>query len=415
MQIVQPIIPAPEGSILDVTARAWSQGQRAIFPISPTMPARAGAESVIPVAGDNGNDAFKGATLSPDPDAPEGATRARLTTVRIPAAFGIAEDIQGKQEVTYHCDGVTFWIGEIALAHSGDSLRIGPTNHRLNDERQLWFLGACFVELLRAATYAPGVHRVALSLAIPNTEFEIIPDERTGKERLTATPKTREAIARHLKGKVWTITRTDNQRTPETWTISVTTVLPHAQTSGTIMALTLTPNGKKAIDLDGLRAIDIGGGDLHDSEFYFGRHGPAQMLNRRIGDGTVRIARVLRADPLLRKDIRNDVEAQNVLITERVMRAGRWVSVTEDVRRVVASSGQSIVADVIGILRGSRLFTVITGGGVLRLNGQLTEVLYQEEKVAGDDYVLVDGPLASLLNVIGCLFGMVFRSNGNGK
>lgn len=408
MQIAQPLIPAPEGSILEVTARALNQGQLATFPLRSQI--RLGSAMVIPVAVDNGNDAFKGATLSPTAG---DTNRSVLTTTRTPTAFVSAEEIQGKQETTYCCDGVSFWTGETALAHGGDSLRIGPTNQRLSDQRQIWFLGACIVELLRAAGYAPGQHAIALTLAIPNTEFEIVPDEKTGKERLTAAPKTREAIAKYLKEKIWTIIRSDDRRTPETWTVRVVTVLPQAQTAGTITAMTLTPLGKKAIDLEGVRVIDIGGGDLHDTEYLFGAGGgPAQMINRRVGDGTIRIARVLRSDPKLRKDIRNDVEAQHVLITEQVLRSGRRVNVTSDVLRVVASSGQSIVADVIGILRSSRLFTGITGGGVLRLDGQLTEVLDQEEKVAGQDYVLVGGPLASTLNVIGCLFGLIFRSTG---
>ena len=135
MQIAQPLIPAPEGSILEVTARALNQGQLATFPLRSQI--RLGSAMVIPVAVDNGNDAFKGATLSPTAG---DTNRSVLTTTRTPTAFVSAEEIQGKQETTYCCDGVSFWTGETALAHGGDSLRIGPTNQRLSDQRQIWFL-----------------------------------------------------------------------------------------------------------------------------------------------------------------------------------------------------------------------------------------------------------------------------------
>ena len=83
------------------------------------------------------------ATLRLDPAPVTGtAPSALLTTIRVPTAFAIAEQIQGRQEVTYQCDGVAFWTGATALAHGGDALRLGPTIQRLDDERQRWFIGA---------------------------------------------------------------------------------------------------------------------------------------------------------------------------------------------------------------------------------------------------------------------------------
>jgi hypothetical protein len=38
--------------------------------------------------------------------------------------------------------------------------------------------------------------------------------------------------------------------------------------------------------------------------------------------------------------------------------------------------------------------------------------LAHQEKQSGQDYLLVDGPLASLLNVIGALFGIIFKAAG---
>jgi hypothetical protein len=269
---MQPSLPAPAGSILDLVARAWAASQTAAFMVRPTV--RIGSATLVPVAIDNGNDALKGAVLRRDPAVSDGeGLRSLLTTLRVPTAFALGQMIQGRQEVTYSCDGVSFWAGEVALAHGGDALRLGPTIQRLDDERQRWFIGAGIVELLRAAGYAPGEYAIALTLAVPNTEIVIERDEK-GVEQLTLDSRTRESLARHLKGKIWAISRSDDEQQPETWVIKVATVLPQAQSAGTVVALTRTPNGKVASDIAGLRVIDIGGGDLHVCEVLFS---PAQM------------------------------------------------------------------------------------------------------------------------------------------
>jgi hypothetical protein len=404
---MQPILPAPAGSILDLVARAWAAGDVPAFFVRPTV--RIGSATLIPVAIDNGNDALKGAVLRRDPALPEGeGVRSLLTTLRVPTAFALAQSIQGRQEVTYVCDGVSFWTGATALAHGGDALRLGPTIQRLDDERQRWFIGAGIVELLRAAGYPPGEHQIALTLAVPNMEIVIERDEK-GVEQLTLDARTRESLARHLKGKTWTISRTDDAQQPETWEIKVATVLPQAQSAGTVVALTRAPNGKAVSDIAGLRVIDIGGGDLHVCEVVF--H-PAQMINRRPGDGTIRIARALRSDRAFAGAIRNDVEAQEALVRQSIMRASRSVSIAAEVRQAVASKGNAIVADVLSELRAGSHFVAITGGGVLLLRPLLADVLQHEAKEPGQDYLIVDGPLASHLNAIGALFGLIFRAAG---
>ncbi|MBX0331443.1 hypothetical protein K2Z83_27705 [Oscillochloris sp. ZM17-4] len=402
----QTIIGAPQGSILDIVARAWAEGQAPTVSLRPTV--RIGSVTLIPVAIDNGNDALKGAALHATTDA-QGVSHTTLRTVRIPTAFAPAEQIQGTQEITYTCEGMSFWTGETALRHQGGSLRIGPTRQRLDDDRQRWFIGAGIVELLRTAGYEPGEYQIALCLAVPNTEIIIEGDDA----KPTVEPRTLDALTRYLKGKVWEIGRTDDETrtTPETWTIRVATVLPLAQTAGTVVAVTRAPNGRQMLNLDagGMRVIDIGGGDLHVCEVSFK---PSRMINRRPGDGTIRIAKALRNDPKFTGLIRGDVEAQQALVGKQVMKSGRWVNISADVARVVASNGQEMLADVLGELRDSRQFVTITGGGVRLLNGLLTDVLAHEAKQAGQDYLLVDGPLSSLLNVIGALFGLIHRAAG---
>ncbi|RRR75565.1 MAG: hypothetical protein EI684_04355 [Candidatus Viridilinea halotolerans] len=399
----QTMIEAPEGSILDVVARQWATQQSAVVPVRSTV--RVGGSTLIPVAIDNGNDALKGATLAPLASEEEGSLTSSLTTLRVPTAFAQAQAIQGAREVSYSCDGTSFWIGDVALRHRGGALRIGPTRQRLDDDRQRWFIGASIVELLRAAGYPPGEYQIALCLAVPN--MEVIVDQSgmpSVKER------TRESMKRHLKGKVWEITRDDDSRVTEQWIIKVAHVLPFAQTSGTVVAVTRTPTGKPALHLDdGMVVIDVGGGDLHVCEVGFN---PSRMINRRPGDGTIRIARALRNDVKFNGIIKNDVEAQQALVRRWVTKSSRRVTIDEDVQRVVAASGQSMLADVLADLRDSNLFVTITGGGVQLLNGLLTEVLAQEEKQAGRDYLIVDGPVSSLLNVVGALFALVFKASG---
>jgi hypothetical protein len=48
---------------------------------------------------------------------------------------------------------------------------------------------------------------------------------------------------------------------------------------------------------------------------------------------------------------------------------------------------------------------------MLLLRNLLADVLQQEAKEPGRDYLLVDGPLASQFNAIGVLFGLIFRAS----
>ncbi|HMQ34954.1 MAG TPA: hypothetical protein PKD53_29825 [Chloroflexaceae bacterium] len=77
-----------------------------------------------------------------------------------------------------------------------------------------------------------------------------------------------------------------------------------------------------------------------------------------------------------------------------------------------STKGNAIVADVLAELRDSTQFVTITGGGVLLLRSLLADVLAHETKEPGRDYLLVEGPLASQLNAIGALFGLIFRAAG---
>ena len=66
---------------------------------------------------------------------------------------------------------------------------------------------------------------------------------------------------------------------------------------------------------------------------------------------------------------------------------------------------------VLDSLEGGRL-AAIGAVMLLLLRSLLSDVLAHEAKLPGQDYLLVDGPLASQLNSIGALFGLIFRAAG---
>ena len=385
-------IPAHPGTILDLVHRAWSDGRQPTFANRPMF--RFERTEVLGVAIDNGNRAQKGAVFGAD---------GTLHTTVIPAIFRESRTIQGQQETSFEIDGQRFWIGEAAFRESGDALPIGPTAQRLGDERQRWFIVAGIVELLRTAGYAPGTHPIMLGLAVPNTEIVIAVNDR-GDESLAVEERARAAISAHLKDKTFTIVRRGEDGSTETWVIRIVTVFPQAQTLGTFYAVTKAPDGTVLFDLNGMTLIDIGGGDLHETEVSVRPR--YRLAINRPGDGTIRIARALREK--FHKTLLNDALAQHALITREIEMSSRTVDISADVEQLIAAKGQGIIADVIGALRNARKFTTITGGGVIPLNGRLSSVLVLEEKEAGRDYLLMRGELAVSLNVIGTLFGLYF-------
>ncbi len=381
-------------TIAEELIRAAEQGQPARFGLRPVIKFSRNNEALA-VGGDNGNDAFKGATLAPD---------GTLVTIRIPTAFRDAVAVQaGKQEVSYCVGNETpFWIGETALGHDGDDLPIGPTRQRLIDGRMRSFIAACLVELLYTAGYPPGEYAVVLGFAIPNGE--IVPQrDADGTERLGVNKETREALEEHVKGATWPVKRIDVDGEGTAWTIRVLSVMPQAQTAGTVLACTKAPSGRTVTDLEGMKVIDIGGGDLQETDVSID---PYQMIGRRAGDGTIRLARALTEK--FPKVTWNSVLAQQALISGKLMTSGRTRDISAEVEAVKAGPGQALISAILPTLRQSRRFVVITGGGVLLLHDQLITRLALEDKTPDDDYLLINHGLSSLMNAIGAFFGVLF-------
>jgi hypothetical protein len=364
------------------------------FAIRPLI--RVGAKAALAIGLDNGNDAIKAAVLQTD-----GA----LSTIRVPTAYRDAEVVRsGRGEVSYTHNGQTFWIGETALRHQGGALPIGPTKQRLIDPRQRATIGATIVELLHQAGYEPGEHTVVLGFAIPNGEIERQQDE-AGAERLDVEPETRKVMEQYLKGVKWDIIRTDPQGVATSWTIRVITVLPQPQTAGTIIVCTKAPNGRTVVNFDECEVIDIGGGDLQSTNVTISDY---QLISRRLGDGMIRLARALK-DKFPRMHL-NDVAAQHALVTKQLLVSGKWRDISAQVQEVVSSQGQEIVADALPQLVQSQRFVILTGGGVILLHDLLQERLSGVNKVHGEDYVLINHSIASVLNAVGSMFGVIYKA-----
>lgn len=372
------------------------------FAVRPMI--RAGRVSALAVGADNGNDALKLAVLAPD---------GTLVTLRVPAAYREAEVIRGgENEVSYSVDGSpAFWIGDVALRHDGDDLPIGPTVQRIIDARLRALLAASLVELLTIAGYAPGEHTIILGFAIPNTEIVPVRGEGEGEpERLGVDANTREALETHLLRRCWIVERITLDGSRQNWSISILSVMPQAQTTGTLVAVTKAPNGTTVTDVEEMDVIDIGGGDLQLTTVQL--KPTYRMITRRLADGTIRVARALK-EKFPRQEL-NDVAAQQALITRRLLVSGRTRQIDAEVDDVLNSQGQVIIGTVLPVLRQSRRFVTITGGGVILLHNLLKPRLDADAKVRGEDYELINHDIASVCNAIGVLFAVLFRAAKRG-
>jgi hypothetical protein len=389
---------APTTTIMQDVLTAMDAGVAPRFSFRPTM--KISGKEALMIGADNGNRAFKGAALGAD---------GTLATVTIPTAHRDAEQIRGgTQDVTVRVnDSAPFWIGETALAHDGDALPVASTPQRLADIRQRQFLAACVVELLIAAGYPPGHYPLVLGFAVPNTEIVLMPDD-AGGDKLGVDPKTQAALVQHLKGSTWQVVRTDERGQLHCWTLSIVTVLPQAQTSGTILATTKAANGKTVSAYDSMVVLDLGGGDLHATEVTVRPR--YQMLSRRVGDGSVRLARALRLR--LPKAFRNDAQAQQALIDGEVLQSGRYRRIDAEIQAVLDGPGQAIITEVLDVLEQTRSHVLLTGGLIIPLEDRLCARFEVADKVGGVDYTLIDGRIAPILNAIGVLFGVAFRAAG---
>jgi hypothetical protein len=353
-------------------------------------------EACIAIGFDNGNDAAKVTILN---DA------GKMVTIRIPTAHQPAKTFQGGQgEVTYQIgDDTGFWIGEAAIRNAGRALRVGSTATRITDTRHASFLAGCLVEAMTAAGFAPGEYTLALGFAIPNSE---IIKESPQSEKLVVSDETKGALRTHVQDKQWHVTRTDERGKRTIWQLSVRYLVPQAQSVGTFIAWAKAPNGRTVTDYDALTIVDVGGGDLQQTDITL--KPTYRMSSERRGDGTIDITRGLKQ--LLPKAKFNDVTAQYALITRQALISGKMQTIEKEVMSVIDTYGQDLVGKMLEIVQETRRFLVITGGGVILLKKPLLDMLDAAEVAADRDYFLVNRDLASVLNSVGALFAVLFMA-----
>ena len=353
-------------------------------------------EACIAVGLDNGNDAAKITLLN---DA------GKVVTIRIPTAHQLAKTFQGGQgEVTYQLgDETGFWIGEAAIRNAGRALRVGSTATRITDTRHASFLAGCLVEAMLAAGFVPGAYHLALGFAVPNSE---IVKESPDSDKLVVSAETKGALRKHVQDKAWQITRTDERGKLTTWQLTVRHLVPQAQSVGTFVAWAKAPNGRTVTDYDALTILDVGGGDLQQTDITL--KPSYRMSSERRGDGTIVIARGLKQ--LLPKAKFNDVTAQYALITRQALISGKMQTIEKEVVSVIDSYGQDLVGKMLEIVQETRRFLVITGGGAILLKKTMLDLLDAAEVEADRDYFLVNQNLASALNSVGALFAVLFMA-----
>ena len=69
---------------------------------------------------------------------------------------------------------------------------------------------------------------------------------------------------------------------------------------------------------------------------------------------------------------------------------------------------------VLPILQDNRRYVIITGGGAVLLRDMLLDRLATVGKTQGEDFLLVNHGLASVLNAVGALFAVLFLAAKKG-
>ena len=174
---------------------------------------------------------------------------------------------------------------------------------------------------------------------------------------------------------------------------------------GTFVAWAKAPNGVTVTDYDALTILDIGGGDLQQTDISLK---PYRMSSERRGDGTIDIARGLKE--LLPKAKFNDVTAQHALVSRQALMSGRMQKITREVDSVIDTYGQDLVGKMLEIFQNTQRYMIITGGGVILLHDTIIELLNAAGLESQRDYFVVNHGLASVLNSAGALFAVLFMA-----
>lgn len=339
---------------------------------------------------DNGNDAFKGAIMQ--------ARTPKLLTKRIVTAYAPAKTIRlGEGITTFQVNhGEPFWIGDDAVSvPQSESLPVGLTPERLPDERFQSYFAACLVALLMEAGYAPGTYDLYASFGIPNEEITL----------QGARPEVSLAL-RLLFNVPFTVERTDEQGQLTSWKVRLVELAPYPQSFGAFATWYYTLDDRPS-ETTVVRhvTLDIGSGQCHDCAVDLdplpdGRV-KLRMAASLLGEGTIAIARAAREAIRARHPgiHLTDAEAQQVLLTRRVIVGGHRIAVDDLVEEVIAARSQHLFTRMLPFVQEGRHFLMFTGGGSALLEQQLRAMVMPTRTQS--QYLFVPTAFLPVLNVVG--------------
>jgi hypothetical protein len=227
--------------------------------------------------------------------------------------------------------------------------------------------------------------------------------ESADSEKFIVCDETKNALRKHVRGSEWAITRADERGRLTSWILTVRHLIPQARSVGTFVAWAKAPNGATVTDYDALTIMDIGGGDLQQTDISLK---PYRMSSQRRGDGTIDIARGLKT--LLPKAKFNDVTAQYALVSRQALISGKMQKIVREVDSIINTYGQDLVGKMLEIFQNTQRYMIITGGGVILLQDTIIDLLNATGLEAERDYFVVNHGLASVLNSSGALFSVLF-------
>lgn len=166
--------------------------------------------------------------------------------------------------------------------------------------------------------------------------------------------RTKHALRMHVQDKAWHIIRTDERGKRTTWQLTVRHLVPQAQSVGTfVIRLGKGTQWPYGLDYDALTILDIGGGDLQQTDITL--KPTYRMSSERRGDGAIDIARGLKQ--LLPKAKFNDVTAQYALITRQALISGKMQPIRKEVVSVIDTYGQDLVGKMLEIVQSHEFWS----------------------------------------------------------
>lgn len=360
------------------------------FRMQETLSGQRTETTALIVAIDNGNDAFKSAILH--------AEKPTLVTKRIVTAYAPAKTIRlGEGVTTYQVNhGEPFWIGDDAVSvPQSESLPVGLTPERLPDERFQSYFAACLIALLIEAGYAPGTHDLYASFGIPNEEITL----------QGARPEVSQAL-RLLFNVPFAVECTDEQGQRTSWNIRLVELTPYPQSFGAFAAWYYTLDGRPG-ETTVVRhvTLDIGGGQCHectvDLDARLDGRVKLRMAASLLGEGTIAIARAAREAVRARHPgiHLTNAQAQQVLLTRRVIVGGHRIAVDDLVEDVIAARSQHLFTRMLPFVQEGRNFLLFTGGGSALLEQPLRMMVMPTR--TQNQYLFVPPAFSPILNVMG--------------